>query len=218
MHGALSRADYAEERAADKDRLQIANERLRLAMSAGAIGAWDFDAGANKLKRIRKCLRSPGFPRHAINLDALFAIVHRKTDLPRKKHSSQRSIPKGTVATSQNIGFVEPMMARCVGSARRRKPFLRRANPSLDRSEPRHHAPKGSRGTALEKAQLADQMVKVAASVPGVICSFRRSPDGKNSLPYVSGHFPDVFGLLPEDVKDDVGPLFQRIHADDIET
>ncbi len=69
----------------------------------------------------------------------------------------------------------------------------------------------------VEKAQLADQMVKVAASVPGVICSFRRSAEGKHSFPYVSAHFADIYGLLPEDVKDDAEPVFQRIHADDID-
>ena len=69
----------------------------------------------------------------------------------------------------------------------------------------------------VEKAQLADQMVKVAASVPGVICSLRRSAEGKHSFPYVSAHFADIYGLLPEDVKDDAEPVFQRIHADDID-
>ncbi len=49
LHSAISRADDAEERAAEKDRLQITNERLRLAMSAGSIGAWDFDAGSRRI-------------------------------------------------------------------------------------------------------------------------------------------------------------------------
>ena len=58
--------------------------------------------------------------------------------------------------------------------------------------------------------------MKIAASVPGVICSFRRDTEGKGSFPYVSAHFQEVYGLLPEDVKDDGGPVFQRIHPDDL--
>ncbi len=220
MHGALSRADYAEERAADKDRLQIANERLRLAMSAGAIGAWDFDAGADKFEANSQMLKISGLsPDTQLNLDALFAIVAPEDRSAAKEGFLAALDPEGDgryfaeyrirrandgavrwIGSQAQAFFTEGKSARLIGVSR----------------DITHQ--KEVEGLLLEKAQLADQMVKVAASVPGVICSFRRSPDGKDSLPYVSGHFPDVFGLLPEDVKDDVGPLFQRIHADDIDS
>ena len=40
--------------------------------------------------------------------------------------------------------------------------------------------------------------------------------DGKQSFPYVSGNFSSVYGLSPDDVRADAGPVFQRIHADDL--
>ncbi|KAB2861296.1 MAG: hypothetical protein F9K43_21560, partial [Bauldia sp.] len=39
----LIRRDRAESRLADDERLRVANERLRLTIAAGAIGAWDVD-------------------------------------------------------------------------------------------------------------------------------------------------------------------------------
>ncbi|MBS1213914.1 MAG: domain S-box protein, partial [Proteobacteria bacterium] len=67
-----------------------------------------------------------------------------------------------------------------------------------------------------DRSQLQDQIVKVAASVPGVIFSFRLRPDGTACMPYASPNFEQVHGLKPEDVAEDFGPAFARTHPDDI--
>ena len=74
------------------------------------------------------------------------------------------------------------------------------------------------RATALEleKARLAEQLTSVAASLPGVICSFRHSAEGKQSMPYASVNFFKVYGLAPEDVRADAEPLFQRVNPEDL--
>ena len=67
-----------------------------------------------------------------------------------------------------------------------------------------------------ERLRLQDQLTKVAASVPGVICAFRLRPDGSACMPYASPVFESVYGLSPEAVAEDFSPVFARIHPDDI--
>ncbi|MDD1641457.1 MAG: PAS domain S-box protein, partial [Methylococcaceae bacterium] len=68
----------------------------------------------------------------------------------------------------------------------------------------------------IERLRLQDQLTKVAASVPGLICSFRLRPDGSACMPYASPVFESVYGLSPEAVAEDFSPVFARTHPDDI--
>lgn len=71
--------------------------------------------------------------------------------------------------------------------------------------------------TALhERLKLQDRLAKVAATVPGVICSFRLRPDGSACMPYASPRFEAVYGCSQTEVAEDFSPVFSRIHADDI--
>ena len=67
-----------------------------------------------------------------------------------------------------------------------------------------------------ERLRLQDQLVKVAASVPGLICSFRLRPDGSSYMPYASSAIESVYGLSPDVVAEDFSPVFARIHPGDI--
>jgi PAS domain S-box-containing protein len=67
-----------------------------------------------------------------------------------------------------------------------------------------------------ERLRLQDQLTKVAATVPGVICSFRLRPDGSASMPYASPIFQSLYGIDHDTVIDDFGPVFARTHPDDI--
>jgi len=67
-----------------------------------------------------------------------------------------------------------------------------------------------------EKARLQDQLVMVAASVPGLICSFQQDQDGAPSFPYASPAAMEVYGLPPEALIQDAGQVFERIHPDDL--
>lgn len=67
-----------------------------------------------------------------------------------------------------------------------------------------------------EQLRLQDQLVKVAATVPGVIFSFRLRPDGSAHMPYANQVFESLCGLSPDVVAKDFGPVLARIHPDDI--
>ena len=67
-----------------------------------------------------------------------------------------------------------------------------------------------------EQLRLQDQLVKVAATVPGLICSFRLHADGSACMPYASPVIESLYGLSHEVVAEDFSPVFARIHPDDI--
>jgi PAS domain S-box-containing protein len=66
-----------------------------------------------------------------------------------------------------------------------------------------------------EQLELQDQLTKVAATVPGLICSFRTGPDGSISMPFATPAIRDIYGVAPEDVRDDFLPVSDRVHPDD---
>lgn len=68
-----------------------------------------------------------------------------------------------------------------------------------------------------ENATLAEQLSKIAASAPGVICSFRLTADGKASFPYAAPSMKDVYGLDPDVVREDAQAIFERTHPHDVE-
>lgn len=73
------------------------------------------------------------------------------------------------------------------------------------------------RKQAEERLRLEkEKLDKIAASVPGIICSFRQSPTGQTSMPYASPATTDVYGLDPQDIADDMTPIFSRILPEDI--
>jgi len=66
------------------------------------------------------------------------------------------------------------------------------------------------------RVELQDQLAKIAATVPGVICSFRLRPDGSVCMPYASPALEEILGLQPADVAEDFSPAFARLHPDDV--
>lgn len=68
-----------------------------------------------------------------------------------------------------------------------------------------------------KRHELEVTLTKIAASAPGVICSFRLRRDGTACFPYVSPAVEDVYGIGAETLKNDAAPLFERVHPDDVE-
>jgi PAS domain S-box-containing protein/putative nucleotidyltransferase with HDIG domain len=61
-----------------------------------------------------------------------------------------------------------------------------------------------------------DRFTKIAATVPGLICSFRQRPDGSAHMPYASPVSQDVVGFQPEDIAQNASTLLALIHPDDV--
>jgi diguanylate cyclase (GGDEF)-like protein/PAS domain S-box-containing protein len=52
-------------------------------------------------------------------------------------------------------------------------------------------------------------------NLPGLAFTFRQAPDGHFCFPFVSSAIEEIYGLRPEDVKDDMAPLHNLAHPDD---
>lgn len=67
--------------------------------------------------------------------------------------------------------------------------------------------------TAIRETER--KLMNFIENLPGVAYTFRLSPDGHASLPYTSTGITELYGLRPEDVKNDFTPLHMLAHPDD---
>lgn len=59
------------------------------------------------------------------------------------------------------------------------------------------------------------RLTKIAETIPGTLYTFRRSPEGAYSFPYVSPTVERVFGIAPQRLREDAVPLLGLVHDDD---
>ncbi|TAN68144.1 MAG: response regulator [Methylobacter sp.] len=69
----------------------------------------------------------------------------------------------------------------------------------------------------LRRIKLEKKLTHIAASVPGVIYSFRLRPDGSYCFPYASPAIKDIYGIAAEDLTEDAAPAAMLVHPDDME-
>ena len=82
-----------------------------------------------------------------------------------------------------------------------------------DPDEPRPRV--DHRRERAEKLRLQDQLTKLAASVPGVIYTFRLGADGSVTFPYASPTLAAIFGVTFHALEQDGSPVFAVIHPED---
>jgi PAS domain S-box-containing protein len=66
-------------------------------------------------------------------------------------------------------------------------------------------------------ADTESRFVKIAQHLPGAIFQFLMRPDGTFCVPYASEGLKIIYGISPEDVRDDAGEIFAAIHPHDLE-
>jgi PAS domain S-box-containing protein len=68
------------------------------------------------------------------------------------------------------------------------------------------------------RAELLARLEKIGRQVPGMIFQYRVSPDGSSRFPYASAGIRELYGLTPDEVRDDGSKIFTVIHPDDLAT
>ena len=68
----------------------------------------------------------------------------------------------------------------------------------------------------LERIELEQRLIKIAANLPGVIFQFQLSPDGSYSIPYASRGIEGIYGIWHEDAALDAAPVLEAIHPGDL--
>ena len=66
-----------------------------------------------------------------------------------------------------------------------------------------------------ENTALATQLLKIAEVAPGVICSFKLSPNGKTSFSYAAANMKEIYGIDPAAVREDAAPILKLVHPGD---
>jgi PAS domain S-box-containing protein len=77
----------------------------------------------------------------------------------------------------------------------------------------RKHAEEANR----QKLAMQRQLALIAESIPGVICTFRRGPDGSVSLPFATPAIEDLYGLPPAVLAEDFSSASANVHPDDLQ-
>ena len=57
---------------------------------------------------------------------------------------------------------------------------------------------------------------KVAETSPGVLCTYRRTPEGIDTFPYTSPRIKDLIGFGPEELVHDARFIWDYVHPDDV--
>ncbi len=71
---------------------------------------------------------------------------------------------------------------------------------------------------AKEKLQSSFELfTKLSQSVPGVVYQYQLFEDGHSCFPYASQGIEVIYGVTPEQVKDDASAVFAVLHPDDID-
>lgn len=61
------------------------------------------------------------------------------------------------------------------------------------------------------------RLSRMAALVPGVLYQYRLWPDGRSAFPYASEGLSEIYGLTPDQVRDDALPVAGVLHEDDVD-
>lgn len=74
---------------------------------------------------------------------------------------------------------------------------------------------KRSEAFLFERCEHDQHLSNIVENLPGFVYTFRQSPDGVFSFPYVSVGIRKLFGLEPEELLHGIAPVMDMIHADD---
>lgn len=74
-----------------------------------------------------------------------------------------------------------------------------------------------ARRAAEEASQANERLKKLTDQVPGVVYQYLLRPDGTSCFPFASDGIEAIYGVRPDDVKDDATMVFERLHPEDLE-
>lgn len=67
-----------------------------------------------------------------------------------------------------------------------------------------------------EEKSLKQQLLKLTSQLPGVVYQYQQWPDGRLAFPYASDNIIKIYGVRPEQVRQDASVIFTRIVPEDL--
>ncbi len=210
---------YFRELEAGAQRVQDLEQRWKFALEGAGHGVWDWDLQTNKVFFSDRWKTMLGFEPEEVGgaLSEWETRVHPE-DLARVKLELQRHLAR------QAEEYVTEYRLRCKdGSYKwiqdRGKVMARAADGRALRFLGTHFDISDRRAAEevlRQRLELQDQLANIAATVPGMICSFRLRPDGAVSMPFATPAIEQLYGVHPEDVREDFSTVFSRIVPEDL--
>ncbi len=65
------------------------------------------------------------------------------------------------------------------------------------------------------REELLNRLERIGDLIPGIIYQYKLFPDGSSCFPYANTSIESIYGVTPEQVKEDATPVFDVIHPDD---
>ena len=200
------------------DAVRRNEERLRLAVDAGAIGLFErnFVEGSSTFNGKEQEIFGFG-PDAPIGPSPIDALVVEDDRLSRNLALQAAMNPDGDGRylalyriRRANDGAIRWVSARAQayfdnGKATRIVGVNRDVTDEIDAER-----------LLREKAALAEQLTGLAEALPGAIYTYAVRDDGSSHLPYASPKILDVTGFPPEAFVVDMSPIVQRVHIDDL--
>jgi PAS domain S-box-containing protein len=204
------------------DPQQITEEWLRLAIAAGAIGTWEFDPATDAMKASAEMRAMFGLGEdRRITTEDVFSTLSNG-DREQAQQALKKALDPdgdGHYRARYKIRRADNGEERWVESMGRA--FFSNGKPLRVIGTSRDVTDRVSMQKLLsENTRLAEELATVeacVASVPGVIGTMYRGPEGKERFPYLAGNFSAVYGLDPGEAKIDLAAVVARRHPDDAE-
>lgn len=67
-----------------------------------------------------------------------------------------------------------------------------------------------------EEKNLKHQLITLTSQLPGAVYQYQQWPDGRVAFPYASAAIQSIYGLTPEQVKEDASVIFSKICSEDL--
>lgn len=196
--------------------LERSEERLQLVLRGSRDAPWDWDLINNDLYYSPHWWDMLGYEPNELPVgDELWESIVHPDDLSAVNQAFDDVI-KGDSSTYQiefrmrhKDGHYVPVLSRGY--------ILRDANGMPLRVSGTNSDLTERKQMEAAREQTLNLLQKITDRVPGMVYQFRVRPDGATSIPFASAGIRDIYHLNPEDVHEDIAPLYALTHPNDVE-
>lgn len=197
--------------------LQLASERLALALRGGDLGSWDWDCVSGSTLCNERWAEIFGAPLSAFEptFETWYGAVYPE-DRPVVKAALDAHL-RGDTEQFEATYRICRRDGGCAWVLDRGKVVAWNADGT-----PRRMAGTVMDVTARKHAEQAEaavraQLAKLVVEVPGVVYQYLLRPDGTSCFPYASPGIHEVFGVSAEEASRSAEQMIRIIHPNDLE-